>query len=136
MKHITYNDLIRFQKDLQIQFSKVLEEEEFLWFQKLRENGVKFGNKNTKFYHTQTMIRIRRIKVTRVNINGVMCDDEVVLSKEAKRIFNHLDCIPKITQELYDWLLKQVSMKDVKDSLFAILTIIKLLAQMAFNQFF
>jgi hypothetical protein len=43
------SDLINLEMDLQRQYSIVLEEEELLWYQKSRENWIKFGNKNTKF---------------------------------------------------------------------------------------
>lgn len=36
-------DLIPLGKDLQLQYSAVLKEEEMLWFQKSRESWIKFG---------------------------------------------------------------------------------------------
>lgn len=47
-----YSDLIQLERDLQHQYNQVLNEEELLWFHKSRENWVKFGNKNTRFFLT------------------------------------------------------------------------------------
>lgn len=65
-----WSDLIKLEKDLQLQYNKVLAQEELLWYQKSRENWVKFGNKNTKFFHTQTIIRRRRNMIAGLNIDG------------------------------------------------------------------
>lgn len=128
-----YSDLIRLERDLQQQYSAVLEEEELLWFQKSRENWIKFGNKNTKFYHAQTVIRRRRNKITSLKIDGEWCSDEQILHREAHNFFkklfmssDHCDpdslklhFIPHISQDLYDLLLKPVSQREVKDALFS-----------------
>ncbi|KAL5140195.1 hypothetical protein HKD37_10G029922 [Glycine soja] len=37
----SYYDLIQLEKDLQLQYNPVLDQEEILWFQKCRENWVK-----------------------------------------------------------------------------------------------
>lgn len=119
------SDLIHLERDLQQQYSSVLEEEEMLWFQKSRENWVKFGNKNTKFYHAQTVIHRRHNKVTSLQINGEWCDVENVLKQEASSFFKslfrssdhcdpsslQLDCIPQICQELKENLLHIVTLR-------------------------
>jgi len=58
-------------------------QEEVLCFQKSRENWVKFGNKNTKLCHAQTIIRRRRNKITSLKVDGVWCFDEDLLYREA-----------------------------------------------------
>lgn len=125
--------LIILEKELQDQYADVLEEEEMLWFQKSRENWVKLGNKNTKFYHAQTVIHRRRNKVSSLQINGDWCTDDELLKKEATTFFKSLfqssdtcmpaslalTTIPHISQELHDVLLRPVTRREVKDALFS-----------------
>lgn len=61
-----------------------------LWYQKSRENWVKFGNKNTKFFLAQTVIRRRRNKVSVLEIDGEWCIDEENLKREALSFFKSL----------------------------------------------
>lgn len=41
----------------------MLKEEEILWFQKSRERWITLGDRNTKFFHTSTLIRRNRNKI-------------------------------------------------------------------------
>lgn len=127
------SDLIHLEKDLQLEFSQVLEEEELLWFQKSQENWVKFGNKNTKFYHAQTVIHRRRNKVTSLQIDGIWCTDEDVLKGARAAFFKnlfqtsdtcvpdslHLNSVPHIDSDLYALLVQPVSRREVRDALFS-----------------
>lgn len=128
-----YADLISLEKDLQNQYNQVLIEEELLWYQKSREKWVKFGNKNTRFFHTQTVIRRRRNMIFWLNIDGIWCTDEEVLKKEALLFFKNLfvssdhcdpqslqlSYVPQIDPDLYSNLLAPVSMEEVKNALFS-----------------
>jgi hypothetical protein len=49
--------LIMTEVSLQKEYNDVLKQEEILWYQKLRENWVKLGDRNTSFFHTQTLVR-------------------------------------------------------------------------------
>jgi len=69
------------------QYNQVLAQEEMLWFQKSREQWVRYGNKNTKFFHTQTIIGLRRNKITGLDIGGIWCIDEEVLETEVVTFF-------------------------------------------------
>lgn len=42
---------------LQDEYNKILYEEEILLYPKSRENWVKLGDRNTSFFHTQTIVR-------------------------------------------------------------------------------
>ncbi|XP_029152412.1 uncharacterized protein [Arachis hypogaea] len=63
--------LEKLQKDLWLECENILIQEEILWFQKARCKWIKFGDRNTKFFHGSTMIRRRRNKITSLqNDNG------------------------------------------------------------------
>lgn len=129
----SYSDMIMLEKDLQRQYDQVLAQEKLLWYQKSREQWVKFGNKNTKFFHTQAVIRRRRNKISALCIDGIWCSDEEILQREAlsffKNLFNSpdrsdptslkLNCIPQIDHSLQALLLQPVSFREVKDALFS-----------------
>lgn len=56
---------------LQREYNDVLKQEEMLWYQKSREKWVRFGDRNTRFFHTWTIIRRARNKV-----QGLLLDNE------------------------------------------------------------
>ena len=45
-------NLVRLEKELQENYNETLTQEEIFWFQKSCEKWIKFGNNNTKFFHT------------------------------------------------------------------------------------
>lgn len=52
--------LIREEETLIKELDVVMEQEEILWYQKSREKWISLGDRNTKFFHTSTIIRRRR----------------------------------------------------------------------------
>lgn len=75
------SNLVMLEKDLQKLYDEVLAQEEILWFKKSRDNWVELDNKNTMFFHTQTVIKRsrRRNKITSLMIKDTQCDDDSVL---------------------------------------------------------
>ncbi|KAG7537202.1 Reverse transcriptase domain [Arabidopsis suecica] len=57
------DDLLRKEEELLKEFEVVLEQEEMIWFQKSREKVIAHGDRNTKFFHTSTIIRRRRNRI-------------------------------------------------------------------------
>jgi len=51
------------EKDLQEQLEITLYQEECLWFQKSRSQWIADGDRNTKYYHSKTIIRKRKNKI-------------------------------------------------------------------------
>ena len=47
LESIDLGNLILLEKDLQVEYNQVLHQEEMLWFQKSREQWVRFGDRNT-----------------------------------------------------------------------------------------
>ncbi|WCJ23872.1 hypothetical protein M5689_005873 [Euphorbia peplus] len=64
--------LFKLERKLINELNAVLLQEEILWYQKSRVNWILFGDKNTKFFHSSTLIRRRRNK-----IEGLQGDDGV-----------------------------------------------------------
>lgn len=66
---------------------------------KIREQWVRFGDRNTKFFHTQAIVRRRRNKVHGLLLsNGDWCTDLLVLKEETISFFKDLFS----SQENYD----------------------------------
>ncbi|CAA7053603.1 unnamed protein product [Microthlaspi erraticum] len=51
------------EEELIQDLDNVLEQEEMLWFQKSREKWIPLGDRNTRFFHTSTVIRRRRNRI-------------------------------------------------------------------------
>lgn len=72
--------LARLEITLQKEYGEVLHQEEMLWYQKSRENWVHFGDRNTKFFHAQTIVRRKRNKIHGLYVeDGTWCTDPVGL---------------------------------------------------------
>ena len=54
------NELLQKESSLTNEFDVVLEQEEIIWYQKFREKLLTQGDRNTKFFHTSTIIRRRK----------------------------------------------------------------------------
>ncbi|KAF7831333.1 ribonuclease H [Senna tora] len=61
--HCENRFLYKLENDLKNELDEVLKQEEILWFQKSRGQWIHDGDKNTRLYHTKTIIRRRRNKV-------------------------------------------------------------------------
>lgn len=63
---------------------------------------MKLGDKNTAYFHAQTVIRRKRNKVHGLNLrNGIWCSDEAVLQQEALLYFQNLFCSNNNVQAAY-----------------------------------
>jgi hypothetical protein len=85
---------VQLEKELQQEYNHILYQEEMHWYQKSREQWVKFGDKNSAFFHTQTVIRRKRNKIHKLQLpNGLWSTDTNTLQEEAlnyyKKIFSN-----------------------------------------------
>ncbi|TYG71405.1 hypothetical protein ES288_D05G393200v1 [Gossypium darwinii] len=49
--------LLNLESKLHLEYEKILDEEELVWKQKSRMDGVHFGDRNTKLFHNKALIR-------------------------------------------------------------------------------
>lgn len=59
---------------IQAELDDTLAQEEILWYQKSREKWITMGNRNTQYFHANTIICRRRNKINALKLN----DDEWV----------------------------------------------------------
>ncbi|XP_057418950.1 uncharacterized protein LOC130713176 [Lotus japonicus] len=78
---------------LHCELDAVLAQEELLWFQKSREQQTLYGGRNTKYFHTQALIKWRRNKIHSLILpTGEVCSEDQTLQREATRFFKELFC--------------------------------------------
>ncbi|GLT44684.1 hypothetical protein SLA2020_185690 [Shorea laevis] len=72
-------------------YNAVLNQEELLWLQKSRSNWVRFGDRNTRFFHTTTIVKRRNQRTTALKItNNSWCTDPKELRDMVVEYFKEL----------------------------------------------
>lgn len=95
LERVDSASLLRTMMQIQQELEETLKQEELLWYQKSREQVIKYGDRNTRFFHTQTIIRRKRSKVYALTLPcGEWCEDEEVLKREVLCFFKSLFCPP------------------------------------------
>ena len=61
-----------------------------LWYQKSHERWVKYGNKNTKNFHTQTVIHRRKNKIVNLMVDNICCSNKDTLKREALSFYREV----------------------------------------------
>jgi len=62
-----------------------------LWHQKSREKWIKFGDRNSSFFHAQTIIRRKKNRIHGLQLpNGTWTSDDTILQDEAQKYFKNL----------------------------------------------
>ncbi|XP_057760107.1 uncharacterized protein LOC130980442 [Arachis stenosperma] len=122
------------EKQLIEEFNNTLVQEELLWFQKSREQWVKFGDRNTKFFHVQTLVRRKHNKIHDLFLqDGVWETDSDVLRREAESFYKHLFCqsedvdlgclgdvpLPSLNDEACCNLIAPITLEEVKSAVFS-----------------
>jgi hypothetical protein len=63
------------------------------WYKKSRDQWVKFGDKNSSFFHAQTIISRKMNKIHKLQLpNGLWSSDNDILQEEALKYFKNLFC--------------------------------------------
>ena len=85
------NFLENLEKELQEQLAMTLYQEECLWFQKSRNQWISDGDRNTKYYHSKTIVIRRRNKILTLRDNdGIWIDDPTNLKALVKNFYENL----------------------------------------------
>lgn len=88
-----------------------------MWFQKSRENWVRLGDRNTKFFHTQMVVRRKRNKIHGLFVgDNIWCTDLDALKEEAQQFFtNHFSVDVQVSRNYI--LENQTPSIDMEDRL-------------------
>ncbi|OWM82874.1 hypothetical protein CDL15_Pgr005274 [Punica granatum] len=69
--------LSKLELEISRELDEILTQEEILWFQKSRSNWIRFGDRNSKYFRTKTIIKRKRIRIeTLQGLNGDWISDE------------------------------------------------------------
>ncbi|RYR27722.1 hypothetical protein Ahy_B01g051758 [Arachis hypogaea] len=83
--------LERLELQLHKELADILDREEILWLQKSREMWIIDGDRNTRYYHTRTIIRRRKNKILKLRNNeGTWVEDQEELANLAINFFTRL----------------------------------------------
>ncbi|KAL8150228.1 hypothetical protein V2J09_020036 [Rumex salicifolius] len=87
--------ILELHESLQEELAILLHQEEMHWFQKSRAKWIECGDRNTKFFHTSTMIRRRRKKIVGLkNEVGEWVDDPPVLKEMVIGYLSNIYTLP------------------------------------------
>ncbi|XP_029149750.1 uncharacterized protein [Arachis hypogaea] len=114
--------------ELREDYNRLLLQEELFWYQKSREQWVKYGDRNTKFFHLQTLVRRNHNRVHGLYVrDGSWSTDPDILQEEALSFYKNLfgtteevdvDCLgdvpmPTLSTEACARLIDPVSFAEV-----------------------
>lgn len=126
--------MVYLEQELRLEYDRILCQEELHWYQRSREQWIQLGDKNTKFFHAQSIIRRKRNKIHGLQLpNGIWCTNDVTLREEARSYFQQLFCsnsppitsntltenidIPQLSREATYCLLEPVTRIEVTKAL-------------------
>ncbi|KAA3481886.1 reverse transcriptase [Gossypium australe] len=124
--------LWKLEKHLKEQLDITLQQEETLWFQKSREKWIVQGDRNTKYFHTATIVRRRRNKIEGVkNTTGTWVTDPEALKQMTMEYFQKLftpendtchnsirSAFPKIMEQDIRDLSRDFTIEEIRTALF------------------
>ena len=61
--------LNRLEETLSAEYQQILRQEEIFWYQMSRCQWLSFGDRNTAYFHTKTIIRRQRNKIKALKMN-------------------------------------------------------------------
>ncbi|KAL4298012.1 hypothetical protein GQ457_12G025440 [Hibiscus cannabinus] len=83
--------MVKLEAKLQLELDTLLEHEESLWKQKSRSDWIKFGDRNTSFFHSRALSKRRRSRISMLKLSdGEWCSDNTILCENAVQFFTQL----------------------------------------------
>ncbi|RYR39566.1 hypothetical protein Ahy_A09g045127 isoform B [Arachis hypogaea] len=137
-RHTTYGKnkfLDRLEANLHQEMEEILKKEEIFWFQKSRAQWIVEGDRNTKFYHTKTIIRRAKNKISKLrNQQGEWIENGTETKDHAVQFFKDLyqdevniiplnftaQTSPKIDSSFCRNLIKTPTLEETKKAVFSI----------------
>ncbi|KAF7811782.1 reverse transcriptase [Senna tora] len=122
------------QKQLWEEYENILTQEELLWMQKSREQWIIHGDRNTRFFHTSTMIRRKRNRIEALKNNqGEWVFEDETLKNMAVEYFTSLYtddmtlqtpyyvdiCFPSLDRNELLSCSKMISVEEVKEAIYS-----------------
>lgn len=121
----------RLEGKLKLERKELLIQEELLWLQKSRNDWLKHGDSNTKFFHTSTLIRRRRNRIEALqNDRGEWIEDKVKLRDHAISFYKELftsdpesggelmrGCFPPLNKHMRRSLAADFTLEDTANAL-------------------
>lgn len=118
--------LMQLEEKLVAEFNCLLREEELLWYQKSRTRWIEFGDRNTKFFHTSTIVRRKRNHIKTLKLdNGEWSSDQESIQNHVISYFKDLfsaptdcnnyvssNCFPALSVEDAESLCRPVTMAE------------------------
>lgn len=81
----------RLEAKLLLEYNETLIQEEILWFQKSRSRWLVYGDRNTRYFHTSTIVKRRRNKITSLcTEEGNWISDDEALKSLAVNFYSNL----------------------------------------------
>ncbi|XP_016206795.1 uncharacterized protein LOC107647195 [Arachis ipaensis] len=122
----------KIQKKLWQEYEGIVVQQKFYWQQLSRSNNIKFGDKNTRYFHQRANGRRKRNKITALKNDSGECIDNVEKLKrwgvDFFKILYSMDsnynlfplsgCFPKLVSWDYADISKGVSQEEVKAAIF------------------
>ena len=83
--------LMELEVTLKRELESILSQEEILWYQKSRRDWIEFGDRNTKYFHRQTIKRRRQNQIVMLkDEHGNWIEDVDVIKAHAVTFFKNL----------------------------------------------
>lgn len=93
--------MVYLEQEVRLEYDKILAQEEIHWYQKSRENWIKLGDRNTRYFHAKTVIRRKRNRIHGLHLpNGIWCTENDVLREEALNFYKALFTLPPLPHQL------------------------------------
>lgn len=127
--------LIRRRAKLWTEYEDILRREELYWAHQAKTNWLRFGDKNTKFFHQSTICRQQRNRVEAlINEEGnwVYDNSEIKsllvdfykslysINQTPEETFSTTSDFPKVSESEKANIIKSVTLEEVKHALFGI----------------
>lgn len=84
------SSLAKRELELRQEIEELLFHEELLWFQKSRLVWLRNGDRNTSYFHTQTLARQKQNKIEGLMVGNDWCFEEEVLRQHVVDFFQNL----------------------------------------------